>query len=49
MRFMYLVKHPGPSVNPPAELLEAMHKLGNRNIWKLIAMKWLAWLRANKR
>jgi len=29
--------------------LEAMHKLSNRNIWKLIAMKWLAWLRANKR
>jgi FkbM family methyltransferase len=29
--------------------LEAMHKLSNRNIWKLIAMKCLAWLRANKR
>jgi FkbM family methyltransferase len=29
--------------------LEAMHTLSNRNIWKLIAMKWLAWLRANKR
>jgi FkbM family methyltransferase len=29
--------------------LEAMHRLSNRNIWKLIAMKLLAWLRAGKR
>ena len=32
MRFMYLVKHPGPSANPPPELLEAMHKLAEREI-----------------
>jgi hypothetical protein len=32
MRFMYLVKHPGPSGNPTPQLLEAMHKLADREI-----------------
>ena len=32
MRFMYLVSHPGPSVQPTPELLEAMHKLADREI-----------------
>jgi hypothetical protein len=30
MRFMYIVKHPGPSTAPTPELLEAMHKLADR-------------------
>ena len=32
MRFMYIVKHPGPSVSPPPAMLEAMHKLADREI-----------------
>ena len=32
MRFMYIVKHPGPSTAPTPELLEAMHKLADREI-----------------
>jgi hypothetical protein len=32
MRFMYLVSHPGPSTQPTPELLEAMHKLAEREI-----------------
>jgi hypothetical protein len=32
MRFMYLVKHPGPPGNPTPELMEAMHKLADREI-----------------
>src|SRR5579862_9010747 len=32
MRFMYIVSHPGPSVTPPAEMLEAMHRLADREI-----------------
>jgi hypothetical protein len=32
MRFMYIVKHPGASVNPPPAMLEAMHKLADREI-----------------
>jgi hypothetical protein len=32
MRFMYLIRHPGPSANPTPELLEAMHKLADREI-----------------
>jgi hypothetical protein len=32
MRFMYIVKHPGPSANPTPELLQAMHKLAEREI-----------------
>ena len=32
MRFMYLVKHPGPPANPTPELMEAMHKLADREI-----------------
>jgi hypothetical protein len=32
MRFMYIVKHPGPSTNPPPEMMEAMHKLADREI-----------------
>ncbi|SDT35898.1 YciI family protein [Bradyrhizobium canariense] len=30
MRFMYIVKHPGPSATPTPELMEAMHKLADR-------------------
>jgi hypothetical protein len=32
MRFMYLVKHPGSPGNPTPELMEAMHKLADREI-----------------
>jgi hypothetical protein len=32
MRFMYLVKHPGSRGNPTPELMEAMHKLADREI-----------------
>jgi hypothetical protein len=32
MRFMYLVKHPGPSGSPTPALIEAMHKLADREI-----------------
>ena len=32
MRFMYIVKHPGPSTAPTPELLDAMHKLADREI-----------------
>jgi hypothetical protein len=32
MRFMYIVKHPGPSTKPTPELLEAMHRLTDREI-----------------
>jgi len=33
MRFMYIVKHPGPSANPPSpKMMEAMHKLADREI-----------------
>jgi hypothetical protein len=32
MRFMYLVKHPGPPGNPTAEFMEAMHRLADREI-----------------
>jgi hypothetical protein len=32
MRFMYIVKHPGPSAQPTPELLGAMHKLAEREI-----------------
>jgi hypothetical protein len=32
MRFMYIVKHPGPPGNPTPELMEAMHKLADREI-----------------
>jgi hypothetical protein len=32
MRFMYLVKHPGPSANPTPELMTAMHKMAEREI-----------------
>jgi hypothetical protein len=30
MRFMYIVKHPGPPKSPTPELMEAMHKLADR-------------------
>ena len=29
MRFMYIVKHPGPSGTPTPELMQAMHKLAD--------------------
>ena len=32
MRFMYIVKHPGPSTPPPPEMMDAMHKLADREI-----------------
>ena len=32
MRFMFIVTHPGPPGNPTPELLEAMHKLADREI-----------------
>src|SRR5258708_9606226 len=32
MRFMYIVKHPGPPGNPTPQLMEAMHKLADREI-----------------
>jgi hypothetical protein len=32
MRFMYIVSHPGPPGSPTPELLEAMHKLADREI-----------------
>jgi hypothetical protein len=32
MRFMYIVKHPGPSTDPTPELMTAMHKLAEREI-----------------
>jgi hypothetical protein len=32
MRFMYIVKHPGSPGNPTPQLLEAMHKLADREI-----------------
>ena len=32
MRFMYLVTHPGPPGNPTPEMMEAMHKLSDREI-----------------
>src|ERR1700687_3050885 len=32
MRFMYLVKHPGAPGHPTPELMEAMHKLADREI-----------------
>jgi hypothetical protein len=32
MRFMYLVSHPGPPGQPTPELMEAMHKLADREI-----------------
>src|SRR4030081_1484225 len=32
MRFMYIVTHPGPPGNPTPELMEAMHKLADREI-----------------
>jgi hypothetical protein len=32
MRFMYIVKHPGPSTAPTPELLDAMRKLADREI-----------------
>ena len=32
MRFMYLVKYHGPPANPPTALLEAVHKLADREI-----------------
>jgi hypothetical protein len=32
MRFMYIVKHPGPSASPPPEMMQAMHKLADREI-----------------
>jgi hypothetical protein len=32
MRFMYLVKHPGSPGNPTPQLMEAMHKLADREI-----------------
>jgi hypothetical protein len=32
MRFMYIVKHPGPSGQPTPALMEAMHKLADREI-----------------
>ena len=32
MRFMYLVIHPGPPGNPTREMMEAMHKLSDREI-----------------
>jgi hypothetical protein len=32
MRFMYIVKHPGPSTAPTPELMDAMHKLADREI-----------------
>ena len=32
MRFMYLVKHPGAPGNPTPQLIEAMHKLADREI-----------------
>lgn len=32
MRFMYLVKYHGPPANPPPELLDAIHKLADREI-----------------
>ena len=30
MRFMYIVKHPGPSATPTPELMQAVHKLADR-------------------
>jgi hypothetical protein len=30
MRFMYIVKHPGPAGNPTPELMQAMHELADR-------------------
>ena len=32
MRFMYIVKHPGPSTPPTPEMMDAMHKLADREI-----------------
>ena len=32
MRFMYLVTHPGAPGNPTPQLIEAMHKLADREI-----------------
>jgi hypothetical protein len=32
MRFMYLVKHPGLPGSPTPEMMEAMHKLADREI-----------------
>jgi hypothetical protein len=32
MRFMYIVTHPGPSTQPPPKMMEAMHKLSDREI-----------------
>ena len=32
MRFMFIVTHPGPPGNPTPELMEAMHKLADREI-----------------
>jgi len=32
MRFMYIVSHPGPSTNPPPEMMQAMGKLADREI-----------------
>jgi hypothetical protein len=32
MRFMYIVKHPGSPGSPTPELMEAMHKLADREI-----------------
>jgi hypothetical protein len=32
MRFMYIVSHPGPPGKPTPELMEAMHKLADREI-----------------
>jgi hypothetical protein len=32
MRFMYLVKHPGAPGNPTPEMMQAMHKLADREI-----------------
>jgi hypothetical protein len=32
MRFMYIVKHPGPSGQPTPALMDAMHKLADREI-----------------
>jgi hypothetical protein len=32
MRFMYIVRHPGPSTKPPPAMMEAMGKLADREI-----------------
>src|SRR3984893_8987637 len=32
MRFMFIVTHPGPPGNPTRELMEAVHKLADREI-----------------